>query len=62
MEKYKEGEVVFSIRKNGQVAYITSEDDKLVTEGFIGENTYDTFIELIKGIQGFNIEVDDFFW
>ena len=54
---------LFSIRKNGEVlGYIEIKDSKIVTEGIIGENTYDNFVELIKGLQGFDIEIDNFYW
>lgn len=53
---------LFSIRKNGEVlGYIEAKDGKIVTEGIIGENTYDNFVELIKGLQGFGIEIDNFY-
>lgn len=61
MENYKEGETIFSIRKDGQTAYITFESGQLVTEGFIGENKYDNFVELIKGLYGFGISIDNFY-
>jgi hypothetical protein len=54
---------LFSIRKNGEVlGYIEIKDSKIVTEGLIGENTYNNFVELIKGLQGFDIEIDNFYW
>jgi hypothetical protein len=54
---------LFSIRKNGEVlGYIEIKDSKIVTEGIIGENTYNNFVELIKGLQGFGIEIDNFYW
>jgi len=53
---------LFSIRKNGEVlGYIEIKDSKIVTEGLIGENTYNNFVELIKGLQGFDIEIDNFY-
>jgi hypothetical protein len=54
---------LFSIRKDGEVlGYIEMKDGKIVTEGVIGERTYDNFVELIKGLQGFDIAIDNFFW
>ena len=54
---------LMSIRPKGQeVSYIEIKDGKIVTSGFVGENTYDNFVELIKGLQGFDIKIDDFFW
>ena len=52
-----------SIRlKNGQVSFIEIKDGKIVTDGFVGENSYDNFVELIKGLQGFDIKIDNFYW
>jgi hypothetical protein len=54
---------LFSIRKNGEVlGHIETENGKLVTSGVIGENTYDNFVELIKGLQGFGIAIDNFYY
>lgn len=54
---------LMSIRSNGQeMGHIEIEDGKIITNGIIGENTYDNFVELIKGLQGFNIKVDDFYF
>jgi hypothetical protein len=54
---------LMSIRSNGQeMGHIEIEDGKIVTNGIIGENTYDNFVELIYGLQGFNIKIDDFFF
>lgn len=55
-------QVLFSIRRNGEVAFVDIKDGKIVTDGFVGENTYDNFVELIKGLQGFDIKIDNFFW
>jgi len=53
---------LMSIRqKNGNVSYIETKDGKLVTSGFVGENTYDNFVDLIRGLWGFEIKVDEFF-
>ena len=54
---------LMSIRQgNENIGYIEAEDGKIVTSGFIGENEYDNFVELIYGLQGFNIKIDDFFF
>lgn len=55
-------QVLLSIRRGGEVAYVETKDGKLVTDGFVGENTYDNFVELIKGLQGFDIKIDNFYW
>jgi hypothetical protein len=54
---------LFSIRKEGEVlGYIEAKNGKIVTSGTIGENTYENFVDLIKGLQGFNIAIDNFYW
>lgn len=54
---------LMSIRKNGErLGDIEIEDGKIITSGFIGYNTYDNFVELIKGLQGHDINIDDFYW
>ncbi len=67
IEKYNDGtmkdQFLLSIRKNGEVlGYIESKDNKIVTSGFIGENTYDDFVELIQGLHGHGIAIDNFYW
>lgn len=57
----EKNEVLMSIRQKGNIAYIESKDGKIVTSGFVGENTYDNFVELIKGLWGFGIEIDNFY-
>jgi len=52
---------LMSIRSNGELlGYIEMVDGKITTSGIIGENTYDNFVDLIRGLQGFNIKIDDF--
>jgi len=55
---------IFIIRQDKTpIGYIyQDEDGDLVTEGQIGYNTYANWIELIKGLQGFGIAIDDFYW
>lgn len=54
---------IFSIRKDGEVlGYIESKEGQLVTSGTIGENTYNSLIDLIRGLQGFDISIDNFYW
>ena len=55
-------QVLFSIRKDGEIAYIEEKDGMIETSGFVGDNKYYNFVELIKGLQGFNIKLDDFYW
>ena len=53
---------LFSIRQQGEVlGYIEIENGKIVTSGFIGKNIYDNFVDLIKGLWGFGISIDDFY-
>lgn len=52
-----------SIRTNGkELGDIEIKDNKIVTSGLIGDNEYDNFVELIRGLQGFDIKIDDFFF
>lgn len=54
---------LLSIRKDGEcLGHIEVEGGKIVTSGFIGDNTYNNFVELIRGLQGFDIHVDNFFF
>ena len=54
---------LMSIRQNGErIGDIEIVDGKITTSGIIGDNQYDNFVELIKGLQGFNIKIDEFFW
>ena len=64
MNELKRNSVLLSIRKNGEcLGYIETDDQlNLVTSGQIGENIYPNFVELIKGLQGFDIHIDNFFW
>lgn len=52
-----------SIRKDGEcLGHIEIQDGKIVTEGMIGGNTYENFVELIYGLQGFGIAIDNFYF
>ena len=54
---------LMSIRSNGrEMGHVEISDGKIVTSGYVGDNTYDNFVELIHGLQGFGIKVDDFFF
>lgn len=54
---------LMSISVNGQkLGNIEIEDGKIVTNGFIGENSYNNFVELIHGLQGFDIKIDNFYF
>ena len=54
---------LMSIRQNGErIGDIEIEDGEITTSGMIGNNTYSNFVELIKGLQGHGIEIDDFFF
>jgi len=53
---------LFSIIKDKEVlGYIEIQNGSIVTSGIIGENTYNNFVELIKGLQGFDISIDNFY-
>lgn len=52
-----------SIRQNGKwIGDIEIVDGKITTSGIIGNKQYDNFVELIKGLQGFDIKIDEFYW
>ena len=54
---------LMSIRQNGKkIGDIEIIDCKITTTGIIGDNQYDNFVELIKGLQGFDIKIDEFYW
>ncbi len=44
------------------VSHISIEDGELVTEGPVGEGRYENFVELIHGLQGKGIAIDDFYF
>ena len=54
---------LMSIRSRGNVlGHVEIKDGKIITNGFIGDNVYDNFVELIYGLQGFEINIDDFYF
>ena len=54
---------LMSIRKGNEcLGHIEIENGKIVTNGFIGENTYENFVDLIYGLQGHDIKIDNFFF
>jgi hypothetical protein len=55
---------LMSIRSNGEeIGGVEIVDGKITTYGSIGEgNVYENFVQLIHGLQGFNIKIDDFFF
>lgn len=54
---------LMSIRQNGErIGDIEIVGGKITTTGIIGDNQYDNFVELIKGLQGFDIKIDEFYW
>jgi hypothetical protein len=54
---------LMSIRVNGQeMGHVEIKDGKIVTNGLIGENEFENFVELVRGLQGFDIKIDDFFF
>lgn len=54
---------LMSIFKNGEMlGHIEIEDGKIITSGVIGENTYNNFVEMIYGLQGFGIGIDNFYF
>jgi len=54
---------LMSIRVNHQeIGHVEIENGKIVTNGFIGNNTFENFVDLIYGLQGYGIKIDDFFF
>ena len=54
---------LLSIRQNGErIGDIEIVEGKITTTGIIGDSQYDNFVELIKGLQGFDIKIDEFYW
>lgn len=60
---FQKNQPLMSIRSKGQeIGYVEIEDGKIVTSGRIGDNKYDNFVQLIHGLQGFDIKIDDFYF
>jgi hypothetical protein len=54
---------LMSIRQNKEcIGHVEIKDGKIVTNGIIGENTYNNFVELIYGLQGHDIHIDNFYF
>lgn len=55
---------LMSIRVNGtEVGGVEIVGGEITTYGQIGEgNTYPNFVELIRGLQGFGIAIDNFYF
>ena len=63
MKDLEKDQLLFSIIRNGDcMGFVESKNGKIVTSGYIGENEYDSIVELIKGLQGFDIHIDNFYW
>jgi len=63
MKELQKDQFIFSIRKDGEVlGYVESKDGKLVTTGQIGENTYESLTDFIRGLQGHDIAIDNFYY
>lgn len=54
---------LMSIRANGQeLGHIEIVNGKITTTGEIGDKEYNNFVELIHGLQGFDIKIDNFYF
>ncbi len=54
---------LMSIRVKGvEMGGVEITNGKITTYGLIGENTYNNFVELIHGLQGFDIAIDNFYF
>ena len=68
MDDYKnldlaKDQFLMSIRPNREdVSYVEIKNGKIVTSGFIGENTYENIVDFIYGLQGHGIKIDDFYF
>ncbi len=58
----KDQHLLSIISKGQELGHVEIENGKLVTNGMIGENVYENFVELIRGLQGFDIKIDDFYF
>jgi len=59
----KKDQHLMSIRVDGEcMGHVEIENEKIITSGFIGNNTYDNFVDLIYGLQGHGIKIDDFYF
>jgi hypothetical protein len=58
----KDQHLLSIISKGQELGHVEIENGKLVTNGYVGENEYENFVELIKGLQGFDIKIDDFYF
>lgn len=60
---FEKNQHLMSIRQKGKrIGDIEIVDGKITTTGFMGYHQYDNFVELIKGLQGFDIKIDEFYW
>lgn len=54
---------LMSIRPKIQgVSHIEIVDGKITTSGWVGDCVYDNFVELIRGLQGHGLKIDDFYF
>jgi hypothetical protein len=54
---------LMSIIINGDtIGDILIEDGQITTQGQVGYNVYDNFVQLIYGLQGFGITIDNFYY
>lgn len=54
--------LILIIRKEGLLlAEIYATDNGFATSGMVGDNEYANLVDLMYGLQGFGIAIDDFF-
>lgn len=54
---------LMSVRKHKELlGHIEISNGKIVTSGKIGEGSYDNFVQLIYALQGYGIEIDNFYF
>lgn len=62
LKKELETKQTLEIMQNGQaIGIVNILDDEIITSGMIGYNSYANFGQLLYGLQGFNICIDDIF-
>ena len=58
----KDQHLMSIMQKGERLGDIEIKDGKIITYGVIGENTYNNFVELIYGLQGFDIKIDNLYF
>jgi hypothetical protein len=54
--------IIFQFKLNDSWCYVDKENGVYITTGQVGNNTYNSLVEVLKGLQGFDISIDDLFF